>query len=40
MLVRKELRPTAADFLLEPPEEVLDFLARWDAAARAAPRQR
>jgi trehalose-phosphatase len=40
MLVRKELRPTAADFLLEPPEEVLDFLARWDAAARAAPGQR
>ena len=33
ILVRKTFRPTAADFLLEPPEEVLDFLARWDEAA-------
>ena len=33
ILVRKEFRPTAADFLLEPPEDVLDFLARWDEAA-------
>ena len=34
VLVRREIRPTAADFQLEPPEEVLDFLARWDDASR------
>jgi trehalose-phosphatase len=33
ILVREEFRPTAADFLLRPPEEVLDFLARWNEAA-------
>lgn len=36
ILVRKEFRPTAADFLLTPPEEVLDFLARWNEAAAGA----
>jgi trehalose-phosphatase len=34
VLVRQEPRPTAADFQLSPPEEVLDFLARWDEASR------
>jgi trehalose-phosphatase len=34
VLVRSEVRPTAADLQLEPPDEVLDFLARWDAASR------
>lgn len=34
VLVRREVRPTAADFQLEAPEEVLDFLARWDEASR------
>ena len=29
VLVRKELRSTAADLWLQPPEELLDFLARW-----------
>lgn len=33
ILVRQEFRPTAADFLLKPPEDVLEFLARWDEAA-------
>ncbi len=33
ILVRQEFRPTAADFLLKPPEEVLDFLTRWNEAA-------
>ena len=36
ILVRREFRPTAADFLLQPPEEVLAFLARWDLAAGGA----
>lgn len=36
ILVRQEFRPTAADFLLKPPEEVLDFLARWNEAAASA----
>ena len=34
VLVRREIRPTAADFQLEPPGEVLAFLARWDEASR------
>jgi trehalose 6-phosphate phosphatase len=29
VLVRKELRPTAADLWIQPPEELLDFLAVW-----------
>jgi trehalose-phosphatase len=29
VLVRKELRPTAADLWLKPPEELLSFLAGW-----------
>jgi trehalose-phosphatase len=37
ILVSAQLRPTAADFLLEPPAEVLDFFARWHDAARPAP---
>jgi len=33
-LVRKELKPTAADIWLEPPEELLDFLTRWKKHVR------
>ena len=29
VLVRKELRPTAADIWITPPEELLEFLYRW-----------
>ncbi len=29
VLVRKDYRPTAADIILSPPEELLDFLNRW-----------
>jgi trehalose 6-phosphate phosphatase len=29
ILVRQELRPTAADFWLKPPEEVLEFFRWW-----------
>ncbi len=29
VLVRPEERPTGADLSLRPPEELLDFLARW-----------
>ncbi|HXE91647.1 MAG TPA: trehalose-phosphatase [Terriglobales bacterium] len=29
ILVRPELRPTAADVWLKPPQELLDFLHRW-----------
>lgn len=29
VLVRKALRPTAADLWIQPPEELLDFLASW-----------
>jgi len=29
ILVRKERRPTAADIIISPPEELLDFLTRW-----------
>lgn len=36
ILVREELRPTLADLLLKPPDEVLDFLARWNEAAGGA----
>lgn len=34
VLVRPELRPTAADVWLVPPHELLEFLARWDSAVR------
>jgi trehalose 6-phosphate phosphatase len=34
VLVRSELRPTAADAWLKPPEELLDFLDRWIVVAR------
>lgn len=33
VLVRGELRPTAADLWLKPPDELLEFLSRWPAAA-------
>lgn len=33
VLVRSELRPTAADLWLRPPEELLDFLRRWRTEA-------
>lgn len=33
VLVRDELRETKADLWLRPPEELLDFLRRWEAAA-------
>jgi len=29
VLVRRQIRPTAADVWLRPPEELLDFLKRW-----------
>jgi len=29
VLVRTELRDTAADLWLKPPHELLDFLLRW-----------
>lgn len=32
VLVRRDLRPTAADLWLRPPEELLSFLARWQQA--------
>lgn len=34
VLVRSELRPSAADIWLRPPEQLFDFLRRWDQAAR------
>ncbi|HKK07650.1 MAG TPA: trehalose-phosphatase [Gemmatimonadota bacterium] len=43
VLVRPELRPTAADAWIRPPDELLDFLDRWaeaaGAEARAEPRE-
>lgn len=33
ILVRKERRPTTADVILSPPEELLDFLTRWHKSA-------
>jgi trehalose-phosphatase len=33
ILVRKERRPTAADVILSPPEELLDFLTSWHKSA-------
>lgn len=37
VLVRRERRPTAADLWIRPPEELLEFLERWDAAASGDP---
>jgi trehalose-phosphatase len=34
VLVREELRPTAADYWIHPPDELLDFLDRWLYATR------
>lgn len=36
VLVRRELRNTAADLWLKPPDELKDFLNRWSAAESAA----
>jgi trehalose-phosphatase len=36
ILVRPELRPTAADLWLKPPDELLEFLGRWRDAASGA----
>ena len=33
VLVRRELRPTAADLWIQPPEELLQFLAGWLTAS-------
>jgi trehalose-phosphatase len=35
VLVRPEVRKTAADLWIRPPEELLEFLDRWRAAARS-----
>lgn len=35
ILVRMQRRPTAADIIISPPEELLDFLDRWQRAAAA-----
>jgi trehalose 6-phosphate phosphatase len=37
VLVRRELRPTAADVWIVPPDELLEFLDRWREEARKAP---
>lgn len=37
VLVRPELRPTAARHWLRPPDELLDFLQRWHQGASATP---
>jgi len=34
ILVREEPRPTAADIILSPPGELLDFLLRWHESTR------
>jgi len=36
VLVRDRYRPTEADVWLRPPEDLIDFLARWARTARAA----
>jgi trehalose-phosphatase len=36
ILVRPELRPTAADLWIRPPEELLAFLTRWHATCDTA----
>jgi trehalose-phosphatase len=35
VLVRDRRRPSEADVWLRPPEELIDFLSRWERAARA-----
>jgi trehalose-phosphatase len=37
VLVRSEPRPTAADWRLAPPAELLDFLERWRRGSRGGP---
>lgn len=37
VLVRPELRPTTADLWLKPPQEVIEFLTLWHAAAMGDP---
>jgi trehalose 6-phosphate synthase/trehalose 6-phosphate phosphatase len=32
VLVRGQFRPTAADLWIQPPQEVRDFLVRWQQA--------
>lgn len=34
VLVRPDFHPTAADIWLKPPEELFDFLRRWDGVSR------
>lgn len=34
VLVRSEFRPTTANLWIQPPEELLDFLARWNEPVR------
>jgi trehalose 6-phosphate phosphatase len=36
VLVREELRSTAADVWLKPPEELLEFLSRWHETCRGS----
>jgi trehalose-phosphatase len=37
ILVRPQFRPTAASFWIRPPEELLEFLARWHQEAGGKP---
>jgi hypothetical protein len=37
ILVRPQIRPTAASFWIRPPEELLEFLARWHQEAGGKP---
>ena len=37
LLVRPQYRPTAADFWIRPPEELLAFLTDWDQACQNRP---
>jgi trehalose-6-phosphatase len=37
VLARTEPRPTAADWRLDPPAELLDFLERWRRSGRGGP---
>jgi len=37
ILVRPQYRPTAADFWIRPPEELLEFLADWHQACEHQP---
>lgn len=40
VLVRERSRPTAAGLWIRPPEELLEFLARWCAASGGCPQER